>query len=283
MTTREFTRQNCWAKYNYQSEASEWLRSLDVGDIFLHPSIGVHYTETDVSGKNFVNVVIKSIHNRSLPNAHVIISHLNQNIKASFDRKFPIKYAFAVRPVDSISPNQNNNNQNEKETNKLIIKQQSNKIEMNQNYKSKRISEIKELKRILNDEKTKRVTIKKKNKKLTAQMNEYEKQNKILLQEISKLKMENNSKFNVLNENVGQRINILNLEQLNELELIIQNAKQRLLEEKLYCLVCMDNYKNVVIMGCNHYVLCDKCEQKLKHKICPICQSAFTSIIKLQI
>ena len=80
------------------------------------------------------------------------------------------------------------------------------------------------------------------------------------------------------------------MEQLDELKLIFQNkldeiqdAKERLLESERYCMICMDNRKNIVIQGCNDFVLCDKCEQNLHPKICPQCQKPYTNVLKLKI
>eukprot|EP01083_Nonionella_stella_P288390 981342_1 len=59
----------------------------------------------------------------------------------------------------------------------------------------------------------------------------------------------------------------LTLNTLNELELKLQYEMQ----------------KNIVIEGCNHFDLCDECEQKLQPKICLRCQAPFTNITKLKI
>ena len=85
-------------------------------------------------------------------------------------------------------------------------------------------------------------------------------------------------------------IDTLNVEQLNELKKKfeakledIHMAKLRLFEDHMYCMICMEHRKNVVIQGCNHFVLCDQCEQKLEQKRCPQCQITYTNVLKLSI
>ncbi len=105
-----------------------------------------------------------------------------------------------------------------------------------------------------------------------------------------------------MKENERSRINMdnvdtLNEEELNELEARIQNkigdlqgniksikeAKERLLDDKLRCIACLKNQKNVVIQGCNHFDLCHECEAKLPQKTCPRCQASYDNIIKLDV
>ena len=87
-----------------------------------------------------------------------------------------------------------------------------------------------------------------------------------------------------------QNINVLNVEQLDKLKqrfesklAKIDRAKEKIFEDKLLCMICMDNRKNVVIQGCNHYVMCDKCERHLNTKKCPQCQQPYLNVLKLSI
>jgi len=51
-----------------------------------------------------------------------------------------------------------------------------------------------------------------------------------------------------------------------------------LLEQKLYCNVCWANEKDIVLMGCGHFCLCEKCSINLND--CPICRMKITQKIK---
>ena len=85
-----------------------------------------------------------------------------------------------------------------------------------------------------------------------------------------------------------RNINPLNTEQLNKLEqrmeeniLKIRKRKQRLIDDKLLCMVCMENRKNVLIQGCNHFDICHQCANNLQRKICPRCQAPFQNVLKV--
>ena len=82
----------------------------------------------------------------------------------------------------------------------------------------------------------------------------------------------------------------LNLKQLNELERALSIAKKYVkqqrderLENKYLCVACLENEKNISIDGCCHVALCDKCEQKMQKKICPICRNPYNKITKLKL
>ena len=84
--------------------------------------------------------------------------------------------------------------------------------------------------------------------------------------------------------------NRLSLQTLNELEentrsawARIQATRSRVLERKFNCIVCLVNSKNILINGCNHIVLCEDCERRLKSKTCPLCQKKYRSVKKIQI
>eukprot|EP01083_Nonionella_stella_P135522 412243_1 len=112
-----------------------------------------------------------------------------------------------------------------------------------------------------------------------------------LRHEIEQLKRQNNGlnqKSKTANFDLGH-VDGLTEEQLDELEIKMQNnikkireAKDRLLEVKTRCIACLSNHKNIVIEGCNHFDLCDECEQKLDPKLCPRCQLPFEHVIKLK-
>ena len=87
-----------------------------------------------------------------------------------------------------------------------------------------------------------------------------------------------------------QNIDVLNVEQLDTLSqrfeyklAKIKKAKQRIYDNQLSCVICMDKRRNIVIQGCNHFVICDECERKLVLNKCPQCQRAYSNIIKLRL
>jgi len=88
---------------------------------------------------------------------------------------------------------------------------------------------------------------------------------------------------------VGDHIEHLSKDELKTLELIclnnlkrINDAKgQRVMDTKMCCIVCLRRKKNVVILGCNHLVLCEECEQKASPKHCPQCKKPYIHVIKL--
>ena len=85
-----------------------------------------------------------------------------------------------------------------------------------------------------------------------------------------------------------QNINALNVEQLDLLKQRfeyklnqIARAKEKIFENEVLCMICMDNRKNVLIQGCNHYVMCDKCEARLYRRKCPKCQKTYSNVMKI--
>ena len=91
-----------------------------------------------------------------------------------------------------------------------------------------------------------------------------------------------------------ENIDALNEEKLSEYEIkfhekyqkgliIIKQARERLLDHQLRCMICLTNRKNIVIQGCNHFNLCDECVENLESKICPRCQRPFVDIIKINV
>eukprot|EP01084_Bolivina_argentea_P188394 324331_1 len=94
------THQDYWPKNNTKNKegdkaARRWLQSLEIGEKILHPKPNTPYNLCDPSGRDFETVSIKSIH----PD-HLIISY--PTMDEQWDKKLPLKYAFAVRPLGSI-------------------------------------------------------------------------------------------------------------------------------------------------------------------------------------
>eukprot|EP01083_Nonionella_stella_P042788 115505_1 len=84
-------------------------------------------------------------------------------------------------------------------------------------------------------------------------------------------------------------VHTLNLEQLNSLENELQNgmtvikeARERLLENKLLCVICLTNSKNIVMQPCGHLDVCNQCETQLSPKTCPRCQRPFTNCVAIR-
>eukprot|EP01083_Nonionella_stella_P088729 247484_1 len=154
-----------------------------------------------------------------------------------------------------------------------------------------------------------------KNRKIKKRKKKFKKQNQKLMQESQVLNGENkvlvemeairaNRELEMLNKENEMRhhnkMNLYNLqmeefdklslEQLDELELklygglnMIKEARDRLLENKLYCIICLKNAKNMFIQECGHMDICNQCEQNLPSKVCPRCQKAFVNITKVNI
>ncbi len=82
----------------------------------------------------------------------------------------------------------------------------------------------------------------------------------------------------------------LKLKQLNEFwkELMtgmerISHSRERLLHLQSKCILCQQNDKNMIFIdGCNHFVLCMKCESDLDSKQCPLCATSYKNARKIQ-
>eukprot|EP01083_Nonionella_stella_P251056 866633_1 len=85
------THQDCWSGKN-KDEAQEWLSNLSIGEKLLHPPPQMEYNKTTPTGDKFEQVVIKE-----KTDNYVVISYPNRN--EQWDKKLPLKYAFAVRPI----------------------------------------------------------------------------------------------------------------------------------------------------------------------------------------
>lgn len=54
------------------------------------------------------------------------------------------------------------------------------------------------------------------------------------------------------------------------------------LENKITCVVCLDNLRNIMFSPCNHLATCISCSKNfLLGKKCPICRKEFNSIIRV--
>ena len=63
----------------------------------------------------------------------------------------------------------------------------------------------------------------------------------------------------------------------------IAKAKEKIFENGVLCMICLDNRKNVLIQGCNHYVICDECETRIHRKKCRQCQKSYSNVIKVSV
>lgn len=66
---------------------------------------------------------------------------------------------------------------------------------------------------------------------------------------------------------------------LRQLKFQVISYKQMLLDKNVdkkdtvYCILCMDNNRNVLFRPCNHIVICDKCSGATDLKECIICKA----------
>eukprot|EP01083_Nonionella_stella_P146969 462973_1 len=109
-----------------------------------------------------------------------------------------------------------------------------------------------------------------------------------LTKETDELKLQNEEldKRLCLYQGISEEVDTLNLKQLVMLESrlqhgikIIKEAKDRLLENQLLCMVCLKHQKSIVIQDCGHFDLCSHCVQNLPSKKCPRCQNSFQNVI----
>ena len=85
-----------------------------------------------------------------------------------------------------------------------------------------------------------------------------------------------------LYEGKSETMNTMSKKQLNALKRTLQEtifgietAKEQLDE----CIVCKENEKNVVFVGCGHCVLCKKCADALPNKVCPQCHLEYSDVL----
>eukprot|EP01083_Nonionella_stella_P075155 204113_1 len=299
--------QDYWPK-NYNNKegdkcARRWLQSLEISDTLLHPKPDIPYNFCNPSGKDFVPVSIKSIH----PD-HLIISYPNLN--KDWDKKLPLKYAFAVRPVGTIKPEQGrapflqlqstvplsqNIRQNDAEQVHFTFKKKQKNVSLKRTYassdksrnrrarKKQRIAS-KPLAYSLNDITAESVAmLKQQVADKDNQLESINKHNDAMNTEIKEM----NKKLR-LYQGKSDSIRTFNWEQLNVLESELQNgmrkmkeARERLLENKLLCVICLTNSKNIVMQPCGHLDVCHQCEEQLPSKTCPRCDQAFTHYVAI--
>ena len=103
--------------------------------------------------------------------------------------------------------------------------------------------------------------------------------------ELTKENAEIRKKLSLFNGE-SEAVNRMDLQELDALDAKLQNvsnnvrqARERLLETKLYCIACLENPKNVVLQPCGHLSLCKQCEQQMTSKICPRCQLPFDRVV----
>eukprot|EP01084_Bolivina_argentea_P265488 450031_1 len=111
-----------------------------------------------------------------------------------------------------------------------------------------------------------------------------EQKNGDLEQQIDDLK----KRLNLL-ECKPETINRMSLDELNELKIetqkrmrLIEEAERQLMENTFKCIACMDNLKNISFDACDHIALCDKCEETLQSKLCPMCQVPYNNVKKVR-
>ena len=136
--------------------------------------------------------------------------------------------------------------------------------------------EKEELKRTNEELKDKNTELMKRCDMITKHNEELQKENNSL--SVDKIDRTNEEGLNELTSRTQNRI----IELQHNLKKI-QEAKDRLVESQLYCMICLKNKKNIFIQGCNHFVICDECESKLESKVCPQCQLPFISCTKLNV
>tara|TARA_A100001035_G_C27754272_1_gene488091 strand:+ start:119 stop:556 length:438 start_codon:yes stop_codon:yes gene_type:complete len=70
---------------------------------------------------------------------------------------------------------------------------------------------------------------------------------------------------------------------LRQLKFQVISYKQMLLDknvdkkDSVYCVLCMDNNRNVLFKPCNHIVICDKCSGATDLQECIICKASIDS------
>lgn len=52
-------------------------------------------------------------------------------------------------------------------------------------------------------------------------------------------------------------------------------------EDKIACVVCKENMKNTVFLGCNHSATCIKCANSKYLKECPLCRKKIEKVIRI--
>ncbi len=66
-----------------------------------------------------------------------------------------------------------------------------------------------------------------------------------------------------------------------ERDLKAKHDKINKLEEQSLCCICMDNTANVVLLECNHLIVCHDCTTTKQLKQCPVCNNQITRVLKI--
>jgi hypothetical protein len=66
-----------------------------------------------------------------------------------------------------------------------------------------------------------------------------------------------------------------------ERDLKDRHEKINKLEEQSLCCICMDNTANVVLLECNHLIVCHDCTTTKQLKQCPVCNNQITRVLKI--
>jgi len=91
----------------------------------------------------------------------------------------------------------------------------------------------------------------------------------------------------------GEELESLTMEELNDLELSQEKSLKRTKDRKnellrrqmeLHktdntCVICLDRPKNVAIVDCGHYSLCDQCTNNVTQ--CPLCKVSITKTLRI--
>eukprot|EP01084_Bolivina_argentea_P317983 551369_1 len=134
-----------------------------------------------------------------------------------------------------------------------------------------------------NSVKRRKLSNKDNEEKLQCLCDEYRQKNKTLTDciEIMQTKLD-------IWECKSEKLNPMNLDELNELKIKMQNkiklierAEKKIMDNTYKCLACVDNVKNISFDSCTHMALCDKCEAALEVKRCPICQTPYKNVKKI--
>jgi hypothetical protein len=77
------------------------------------------------------------------------------------------------------------------------------------------------------------------------------------------------------------KIIVLDETNINDITNLISNIKIYE-DDDPTCVICMDNEKSIILMGCGHYVMCEYCTNIIIKKTnkCPICRTNIFEIVK---
>jgi len=84
-----------------------------------------------------------------------------------------------------------------------------------------------------------------------------------------------NTKFEELKKNKNNMLDELDKKIKSSTNILCYN-NSKIYEEtnKIKCIVCMDNNKNMIIKSCGHYIMCENCIYNIQK--CPMCRSSYS-------